>query len=206
MGLFEGGGYYAKGVFRPELTCKMRQQTDSFCAVCRRRIEQQMMSFGGTSVIRTVPVPFVVVTAQIGGKFILPGTEGGYNVNFAVNTNLPAPVSYRCSIDASVLHVEPTWPAVPVAMNLAAADPYTHSATVEATVGLDQLEYWVPDDPAFTSATQKDIPFVFPRPSNSGGSIVARYDNPQSVVEGDSVTVGLKPDLRGGADSQIVSG
>jgi hypothetical protein len=89
---------------------------------------------------------------------------------------------------------------VTVPIDFAAMDPYAHSATVQGTVSIEQLDYWVPDAPAFTSVTQT-VSFALPRPKASGASIVARYDDPQSIVEGDSVRVGLKPDLRGRANS-----
>jgi len=38
-GLFEGGGYMAKGIFRPYLDCRMKTNTaEGFCPVCRRAI------------------------------------------------------------------------------------------------------------------------------------------------------------------------
>lgn len=45
VGVFEGGGYAAKGVFRPAIDCTMKSITiDNFCAVCKRAI-QQMINF-----------------------------------------------------------------------------------------------------------------------------------------------------------------
>lgn len=36
IGLFEGGGYSAKGIFRPQLDCRMKSnEADAFCAVCQ---------------------------------------------------------------------------------------------------------------------------------------------------------------------------
>lgn len=38
-GLFEGGGYMAKGIFRPYLDCRMKTNSaEGFCPVCRRAI------------------------------------------------------------------------------------------------------------------------------------------------------------------------
>ncbi len=38
-GLFEGGGYSAKGIFRPELECRMKSNSPKgFCSVCRKAI------------------------------------------------------------------------------------------------------------------------------------------------------------------------
>src|SRR5690349_6179161 len=34
VGLFEGGGYYQFGIYRPEQTCRMRSKGNPFCAVC----------------------------------------------------------------------------------------------------------------------------------------------------------------------------
>lgn len=40
-GLFEGGGYTAKGVFRPAYDCRMKtNEADDFCPVCVRAIQQ----------------------------------------------------------------------------------------------------------------------------------------------------------------------
>jgi hypothetical protein len=45
VGVFEGGGYTAKGVFRPSLDCRMKSNTTPvFCSVCRRAIEQAIQS------------------------------------------------------------------------------------------------------------------------------------------------------------------
>ncbi|MFN3873726.1 MAG: M64 family metallopeptidase [Ignavibacterium sp.] len=44
-GVFEGGGYSAKGVYRPAYDCTMKSiSIDNFCAVCRRAI-QKMIDF-----------------------------------------------------------------------------------------------------------------------------------------------------------------
>ncbi len=41
VGLFEGGGYMTKGVFRPMQDCRMRTNTaEGFCPVCQRGIER----------------------------------------------------------------------------------------------------------------------------------------------------------------------
>lgn len=41
VGLFEGGGYLSKGVFRPVQDCRMRtNEVPEFCPVCRRAIER----------------------------------------------------------------------------------------------------------------------------------------------------------------------
>lgn len=40
LGAFEGGGYVAKGVFRPEMDCTMKSiKVDNFCDVCRKTIQ-----------------------------------------------------------------------------------------------------------------------------------------------------------------------
>ncbi|MCX8010268.1 MAG: M64 family metallopeptidase, partial [Ignavibacteria bacterium] len=39
LGVFEGGGYVAKGVYRPMLDCAMKSRTvDNFCIVCKEAI------------------------------------------------------------------------------------------------------------------------------------------------------------------------
>lgn len=45
VGLFEGGGYVAKGVYRPYVDCTMKSvKYDAFCPVCKRAI-QRMIDF-----------------------------------------------------------------------------------------------------------------------------------------------------------------
>ena len=45
-GLFEGGGYAAKGIYRPSLDCRMKSnQADSFCAVCQTAIENMILFY-----------------------------------------------------------------------------------------------------------------------------------------------------------------
>jgi len=42
-GLFEGGGYMAKGIFRPAYDCRMKSNgPDGFCEVCRASIEKMI--------------------------------------------------------------------------------------------------------------------------------------------------------------------
>jgi hypothetical protein len=45
VGAFEGGGYVAKGVYRPRYDCTMKSiSVDNFCPVCKRSI-QKMIDF-----------------------------------------------------------------------------------------------------------------------------------------------------------------
>lgn len=45
IGVFEGGGYREKGIYRPQYDCSMRSiSIDNFCAVCKRAI-QEMIDF-----------------------------------------------------------------------------------------------------------------------------------------------------------------
>jgi hypothetical protein len=45
-GLFEGGGYAAKGIYRPSFDCRMKSnQADSFCEVCQDAIEKMILSY-----------------------------------------------------------------------------------------------------------------------------------------------------------------
>jgi len=42
-GLFEGGGYSARGIFRPELECRMKSNgPEGFCSVCRQAIKEMI--------------------------------------------------------------------------------------------------------------------------------------------------------------------
>jgi hypothetical protein len=42
VGMFESAKYYDFGLFRPQQTCRMKVQTDSFCAVCCAAITQAL--------------------------------------------------------------------------------------------------------------------------------------------------------------------
>jgi hypothetical protein len=42
-GVFEGGGYSAKGIYRPEIDCRMKSNsTKGFCTVCRNAIKSMI--------------------------------------------------------------------------------------------------------------------------------------------------------------------
>ena len=38
VGVYEGGGYQAKGIYRPYINCKMKALDYDFCPVCQRAI------------------------------------------------------------------------------------------------------------------------------------------------------------------------
>ncbi|MBQ8438896.1 MAG: peptidase M64, partial [Alistipes sp.] len=41
IGVDEGGGYMTKGMYRPAVVCRMRDnESTQFCAVCQRAIER----------------------------------------------------------------------------------------------------------------------------------------------------------------------
>jgi hypothetical protein len=43
-GVFEGGGYVAKGVYRPAVNCRMKSNnSEHFCQVCEKTIEQMIL-------------------------------------------------------------------------------------------------------------------------------------------------------------------
>jgi hypothetical protein len=43
VGVFEGGGYTAKGVYRPEFDCTMKSiSVDNFCEICYKTIEDMI--------------------------------------------------------------------------------------------------------------------------------------------------------------------
>ena len=43
LGVYEGGGYMAKGVYRPVMDCRMKTNTaPGFCPVCSRAIERMI--------------------------------------------------------------------------------------------------------------------------------------------------------------------
>jgi hypothetical protein len=45
VGVFEGGGYVSKGVFRPMVDCMMHSNEASFCPVCQRAILQMIQRY-----------------------------------------------------------------------------------------------------------------------------------------------------------------
>ena len=48
IGVFEGGGYKSKGVYRPVETCRMRDNHNpTFCPVCERAIKQVIEFYTG---------------------------------------------------------------------------------------------------------------------------------------------------------------
>ncbi len=45
-GVFEGGGYSAKGIYRPQVNCRMKSNTpDGFCTVCREAVRQMILFY-----------------------------------------------------------------------------------------------------------------------------------------------------------------
>jgi hypothetical protein len=42
MGLWEGGGYYRRGIYRPQNNCHMRQTAYPFCGVCAGKLESDL--------------------------------------------------------------------------------------------------------------------------------------------------------------------
>lgn len=47
-GVFEGGGYSAKGIYRPGYECRMKSNdTDNFCLTCRLAIEKMIYYYSG---------------------------------------------------------------------------------------------------------------------------------------------------------------
>jgi hypothetical protein len=47
IGVYEGGGYVAKGVFRPMIDCRMRINDAVFCPVCSAALEKMIASITG---------------------------------------------------------------------------------------------------------------------------------------------------------------
>jgi hypothetical protein len=46
VGLFEGGAYTSKGVFRPYYDCTMKSKiNNAFCPVCRKAIERMILFY-----------------------------------------------------------------------------------------------------------------------------------------------------------------
>jgi len=47
VGVYEGGGYVARGVFRPMIDCRMHSNDAEFCPVCSKAIEQMIQRHTG---------------------------------------------------------------------------------------------------------------------------------------------------------------
>lgn len=47
IGVYEGGGYVAKGVFRPMIDCRMHTNDAAFCPVCSASLEKMIASITG---------------------------------------------------------------------------------------------------------------------------------------------------------------
>ncbi|WP_282038385.1 M64 family metallopeptidase [Saccharicrinis aurantiacus] len=48
IGVYEGGGYVAKGVYRPYIDCRMKTNTaDGFCPVCQKAIKEMILFLTG---------------------------------------------------------------------------------------------------------------------------------------------------------------
>jgi hypothetical protein len=98
VGLFEGGGRYERGVFRPALQCRMRESARPFCEVCEEEIVRILQPFtdeipDGPSIVlppqepeephvpdEDTPVvkPMVRIEVKIGGRTITwPDTRSG---------------------------------------------------------------------------------------------------------------------------------
>jgi hypothetical protein len=46
IGLFEGGGYVAKGIYSPVMDCRMKSnEAPAFCPVCQERIRKMIQSY-----------------------------------------------------------------------------------------------------------------------------------------------------------------
>lgn len=46
LGAFEGGGYVSKGVYRPQIKCRMKSNdAEDFCSVCQKTLEQMIMHY-----------------------------------------------------------------------------------------------------------------------------------------------------------------
>ncbi len=200
VGLFEGGGYYSRGLFRPEHSCTMRDLSPRFCAVCSRAIELKLRSYlpATPSLVLPAPVPAsLMVSAKILGKTMLPGPKGGYRVKLEMQTNLKGTVSYMYRVyGLSLWSLPTTWPVIQVPIELSSSNPYAYNVLVKGTVDKADLDYWVPDDSLYTSA-QGMAGIVFPRPSLSAGSISPDFDAPDSLVE--SQTVSVFPHWQGGS-------
>lgn len=199
VGLFEGGGYYSRGLFRPEFICKMRSANHpTFCAVCSGEIAQKLSTYlpATPSLVLPAPVPANLTVRVVSqDKTMLRGSKGAYRVRLDVQTNLPSTANFTYSLDGSSFKSVPsTWPVIEVPLNLWSSTPYAHSVVVKGTVDKADLNYWVPDDAMYKSA-QGMVSITFPKPSPTAGNISTDFNSPDSLIE--SQTVSIFPQMRG---------
>lgn len=200
VGAFEGARYFATGLYRPELTCKMRDtNVADFCAVCRRTITNALKPFlpATPSLVLPNPVP-AALTARVVSqhKIVSTGGLGAYRVRFDVQSNLPPAANFTYSLRGSAMRPFPsTWPDLDVPVALASANPYAPWVTIRGVVRVQDIDYWVPSDPAFRSAEQL-VNLSFRRPALNGGMIRQNLNAADTVL--DSQVLELFPQMRGG--------
>jgi hypothetical protein len=196
VGLFEGAGYYQFALFRPEQNCRMRSQSNPFCGVCREEIQRVLSAFRPMtpSLVLPSPVPASVTASARVREKVLAGGKGAYNVTLDVTTNLQGTVAVTYQLDNGTETDLPAPPSIAVPVNLGAPDPYSHTAEVRASIGVADLDYWVPEEAQYMSA-QATVPIGLPRPSPSGNSVRPQYDAAESVSADEQVTVSLRPEI-----------
>ncbi|MFW5820219.1 MAG: M64 family metallopeptidase [Bacteroidota bacterium] len=48
VGVFEGGGYVSRGIYRPQMNCRMKSNdAKDFCQVCKKSLEQMIFHYAG---------------------------------------------------------------------------------------------------------------------------------------------------------------
>jgi hypothetical protein len=47
VGVYEGGGYVSRGVYRPMIDCRMHTVDTDFCPVCRKALKLMIERYGG---------------------------------------------------------------------------------------------------------------------------------------------------------------
>jgi hypothetical protein len=67
VGLFEGGGYYKKSIYRPQQDCQMRNLT-AFCAVCENVMRSELRGYCTACEIDPNSIACIIATV---GKYIL---------------------------------------------------------------------------------------------------------------------------------------
>lgn len=200
VGAFEGARYFATGLYRPELTCKMRDKNVAdYCAVCRRTIVNALKPFLSATPSLVLPqaVPATLTVRVVNQhKIVSTGGLGAYRVRFDVQSNLPPAANFTYSLRGSAMRPFPsTWPDLDVPVVLASANPYAPWVTVRGVVRVEDLDYWVPSDPAFRSAEQL-VNIGFRRPALNGGVIQQNLNAADTIL--DSQVLALFPQMRGG--------
>lgn len=191
VGAFAGARYYGLGLFRAEENCRMRSSGVPFCAVCRAAIVSYMAPWTPSTacVSPTANPPTLTLNAQVSRKVVFTAGRGGYEATLAVSTDLTGAPALRWRLDAGAWTPIPTPPAILVPINRSGSTyVYNHTVEVEGVVTVADLDYWVPGNSTFTTATgARTIALL--QPNNAANRLVTDYDNAGNTEGNGSVAI-----------------